>query len=284
MNIAVITGWYSTKSNRTYTTFGDEKIRSLSFRGLWNASVENALKPESISIIDSASPVKLDVLKEASKGQIISLAHNLGHAQESVNLLCGYTVGVLTGLILQYSSKADFIVYVEQDTLIYGDLRGYINALPRNIKYQFGSGVGCPQPLQVSLMIFKREDVLEFCSNVLSLNYKDSVVSPELKFLYASTTGLRKYILNILIKLSIRELSLLARISRRLIGLFARHFYPASQLLKFGYGRTRPINFSDELFHFQHSTDGELSLYTKKINGLDVLDFCESNKHNEIKQ
>jgi hypothetical protein len=274
MNIAVITGWYSTKSTRTYTTFGDEKIRSLSFRGLWNTSVENALKPESISIIDSASPVKLDVLKEDSKVQIINLAHNLGHARESVNLLCGYTIGVLTGLIIQYSSKADFIVYVEQDTLIYGDLRGYINALPRNIKYQFGSGVGCPQPLQVSLMIFRREDILEFCSNVLSLNYKDSVISPELKFLYASTRGLGKFILNILIKLSIREFSLLARISRKLIGLFSRHLYPASQLLRFGYGRTRPINFSDELFHFQHSTESELSLYRKKINDLDVPELA----------
>jgi hypothetical protein len=35
------------------------------------------------------------------------------------------------------------------------------------------------------------------------------------------------------------------------------------ELLPFGYGRMRPINFQDEVFYFQHGSAAEISEYRR---------------------
>jgi hypothetical protein len=37
-------------------------------------------------------------------------------------------------------------------------------------------------------------------------------------------------------------------------------------VLPFGYGRVRPINFSDDIFYFQHGSVDEINAY-KKLTG-----------------
>lgn len=263
--ISVISGWFSTKEPRNYITHGHEIIRSSDFRVIWNKSLQESIKPNSITVIDSNSPVKLDLNLENSDLKLVELGTNLGHAQQCKSLLCGYTIGVITGLLIEYSSAADYVIYVEQDTLIKGNFREYIDELPPSTKFQFGDGYNCPQPLQVSLMIFRRDAIPKFCAKVLSIKSSDKLVTPELKFLYASSSGWRSILLRILIGLLLVRVPYLNSLIQRIIRLYSIILYPKNQLLNFGYGRRRPINFDDNLLHFQHASKEELEKYIKRV-------------------
>lgn len=65
-----------------------------------------------------------------------------------------------------------------------------------------------------------------------------------------------------------------AFLMRRISDFLIRMLLPITSdyaLLPFGYGRVRPINFSDETFYFQQGTASEIDVYRRKMAGHEAL-------------
>ena len=113
----------------------------------------------------------------------------------------------------------------------------------------FGGGKGTPQPIQQSLFIVHRSGFIRFLSRMNSIRYTDRQVPPEAKF--------------IRLKYDWIHVPVLGRLWRQATG---RLWY---DVLPYGYGRARPIDWSDRYYYFQHGTKSEL-LSCMKHTGIHV--------------
>jgi len=264
-NYIITSGWWSTKEeldNREIIR-GNSLIRSDKFHKLWIETVLKFSNPKKIYIIDSNSPVK-PIIDENNE-VIISLLENAGHSTNHIGKLCGVSRAHLLGMSMAMVNEVDYWVYIEQDALIYGT--GIIEEAISKMKkpYMFGNGWGTPQPTQQSLMIIKTSHIPEFIKNFTSIKARDNEISPETKFAIATSKFLR-FLPESLFK-DIHKNSLKNKIVWRLF----RHFKGFDDL-PFGYGRTRPLNFDDKYFYFQHGEQEELNRYLEKIRDIDIKD------------
>lgn len=244
--------WCSGESENTLNgkrkLIGDPIIRKAAFHSKWYRSVIENTSPEKIVIIDSNSPVKPNLNKKDDRIVFTSLPLNSGHSVNCTEQFCGWTKSVILSLQYAILANTDYFVYVEQDVLLKG--KGIIEYCIHNMKkpYMFGHPGRTPQPLQQSLFIIKMSHANRFLSSLLSLNVRDSELSPENKFVYA--TSFTQTLLDFFYS------CLTQKKAQKLAQRF-KHF----DYLPIGYGRKRPINFSDEYYYFQHGTIEELESY-----------------------
>lgn len=263
--LLLFSGWYSEEPSNDERDVlqGSDLIRDPEFHDLWLSAAQKFLNPSHILITDSNSPRK-SPLVESEDLTWIRLPNNPGHSTSAKQFYCGYSVGVLNGLIWAFINDFAHAVYVEQDALIFGDK--FFEACQTSARngIAFGSGSGTPQPIQQSLMYFSREAIPRFINRLLTIPYADSVLSCEEKFSLAASR-----IPNFLIrkKLSIR----FARVMARLVTI-----RPSFGLFQFGYGRARPIHYSDSNFYFQHGTLDEVQKFMEK-SGVGMPDKSERN-------
>ena len=232
--------------------YGDEKIRSSAFHHLWYYSVDKFTSPEKIIIVDSNSPVAPAINDNDKRIEFVSLAVNSGHAINAIHHLSGWTKSVLLGLQYAMFSEVEYFVYVEQDTLLKGGaiVEYCIDRMKK--PWMFGSGMGTPQPLQQSFMIFDMRFASQFIANYLNIQKADRIVSPEQKFVIACN-GFPKF-------LEWAALRFRDRKRRKVLKKFSNY-----DTLPMGYGRSRPINFDDKLFYFQHGNRQELERYCSLV-------------------
>ncbi len=252
----ITTGWWCTNDDDVDSREhirGDSYIRTDEFHKIWFDAVDRYTNPEKIFIVDSDSPVKPMIDEE--KELLMPLMDNAGHSTNHTGKLCGVSRAHLLGMSLAMVNEADYWVYIEQDALIYGE-----NIIENCIKemkkpYMFGYGLGTPQPVQQSLMIIKREAIPQFINNFNKIKAKDSEISPEVKFAIASSAILMSIPERVYIKMeeNTKLGNLLKRIVWKLIKTFRGFDY-----VPVGYGRVRPIDFSDKHFYFQHGSEEEL--------------------------
>ncbi len=227
MKYCVFSGWYCDDKPRNYATFGTHKIREKDFFNLWYKSITTFTKPEKIFITDSASPVKPD-LPDDPRIEFVSLYKNFGHAQHKDVVYCGSSKSVLSGIFYAQLNEFDYAVHVEQDILLYGEgiVEKLINTFPKNAMI-VPQGKGTFQPAQQSFMIIHKSAYMKFINLYLEFSRGDGILSPEAK-----------------------------------VYLIAQHIGGA--LVNLGYGRARPIDFSQEVFFIEHATEEELTAYLDK--------------------
>lgn len=278
MKYIIATGWWSTeeKLDSRQDLKGSQEIRGIEFHYFWNELIESFSSCSEIVVVDSASPL---LPQKKANETWIHLRKNFGHSTNHGTKFCGVSRSFLMSLMYAYANNYDYWVYIEQDALIYGN--GIIERAIQSCKSGiiWGDGKGTPQPIQQSFMIFQKDRILDFINNYQRINAPDSRISPEWKFLFSANRFTKHLPTQILIYLATKSNS---KIGKKLKKIFrtATFLFNDFDLLPFGYGRQRPINFGDEHFYFQHGSKEELqkfldTYHKKKKNG--------GHKRNSIK-
>lgn len=248
-------GWWcdsdTTQQGSARKLQGDNFIRTQAFHRLWYQSVVQNCDPVKILIVDSNSPVRPEIDGGDDRIEFLSLPLNAGHAADCDYTLSGWTRSVLLGLQYAALSEVDYFVYIEQDVLLKG--RGIIEHCIEQMStpYMFGHGAETPQPLQQSLMIFKTSHAMKFIERYMAISCSDRELSPEQKFVIA-TSRFPCLLLSYVCRIKDRR-------RRKLLRRFC-NFDP----LPVGYGRSRPINFSDRFYYFQHGSREEIECYLEQ--------------------
>jgi hypothetical protein len=258
------TGWYSSVEPLNYETYGDDIIRTPEFRRIWWKGLGQYLKPDLVVLVDSASPVKPnDDGVEYCPVKTIELTINPGHSQVSSYHYCGWSASVILSMEYAYLDGADIYVYVEQDVLLHSpNILNIINNEFQHRSYIFGDGSGTPQLLQQSLFAIDRKGMRVFLSKLHGIDEYDKNLSPETKFHIATTQYVTFLVILFFIRLKFNSFAL-TKIKNNFIS-FLLNIDKKYMYWPFGYGRNRPINFSDEDFYFQHGSCEEISAYIKK--------------------
>jgi hypothetical protein len=248
-------GWWSAGGDEFDTRrkrHGDASTRRADFHRLWYSAIDRFTDPERIVIVDSASPEK-PVLRADDRLVWIELPTNAGHPTNHTGHLSGWTLSVVVGLTYALSSEADHFVYIEQDALVFGD--GFVERCiaAMTTPFMFGSGHGTPQPLQQSVFLIRRDGFVPFLARLLSIPDRCQDLSPESKFLWASS------------RLPLWLLPLARqRTTSRLAQRWMLHFRSFDEL-PFGPGRARPLDRDAEHFTFQAGEADELAWFNDRF-------------------
>lgn len=253
MNYLISSGWWCSEVDGRQQRFGDDIIRTAQFHKLWHQSIDRYTDPTEILIIDSASPIKPEFATDA-RIRFLSLRVNGRHATECLNKYAGCTRAMLLGMQYALVNDYDYYVYVEQDALLYGEgiIEHAISTMTRPI--MFGPGRGTPQPTQQSLFVVRRDGIEKVIATYYAIPYNDREVTPELKFAYALSSFVAK------LRLPPRHFANLIR-KRGWANPLAQ-YCP----LPFGYGRAKPVSFSDRYYYFQHASQDELKEYLESTH------------------
>ena len=259
----IASGWWScpTGEDDRSKVYGDDSIRDISFHYLWRECIDRFTDPSEIMVIDSDSPKKPEEIRGE---KWLSMSKNFGHSTNHSGQFSGYTRAIFLSMMYAYANDFDYWVYIEQDALIYGDriIEKSIAESKHGVVY--GSGKGTPQQIQQSFMIFNTEAIPDFINNYVAINKKDKIISPEWKFLFAQNrlaTILPLGLLRWLTKTSKNQVISWVRWSAL---RFLRKF-DQFDTFDFGFGRSRPIKFSDSHFYFQHGNEDEVQAFKKKL-------------------
>jgi len=265
MNYLIASGWWSCRreEDQREALLGDDDIRGTEFHELWRHCIDSFTNPVQIMVVDSASPLKPASLKAGE--QWVEMEQNFGHATRCAGQFSGYTRAIFVSMMFAYANDIDYWVYVEQDALIYGKnfVENTLRSSPRS-KIFYGSGKGTPQQIQQSYMIFHRDAILPFISHYCRIRLSDRDLSPEWKFLFAANSLGRLLPDFVLAFLASSQHSGVRDLIRRAAVKFIRRF-DSFALVPFGYGRSRPVQFDDENFYFQHGSVEELASFKERL-------------------
>lgn len=239
------------------TVIGSKEIRTKDFFLKWYSALAKFTNAEKIIIVDSNSPVKPDIPMNDGRLEFLSLNENAGHATNLVGDWCGYTRGVLMGMAYALSCRVDYWVYIEQDALIYGEQIVEKAIANMSADFMFGSGKGTPQVLQQSFMVMKCSFIPIFIRNYSRIKSTDNEMSPETKFALATIRF--SYLIPEFIFRDEYDGRFFSALRKFLMKLIKARMNKSA--LPFGYGRSRPINFDDSEYYFQHGTKEELNTY-----------------------
>lgn len=263
MKYLIASGWWSCQENEDTrdNLIGDSQIRDITFHDIWRKSIDTFTSPSEIMVIDSASPNQpVNIMGE----KWIQMQKNFGHSTNHIGEHSGYTRAIFVSMMYAYANDFDYWVYIEQDAVIYGEnfIENTIASSHKGIIY--GSGDGTPQQIQQSLMVFKKNEIPRFIYNYSKINYSDRQISPEWKFLFAANS-LAILMPNVILKMLATETNnkIFSRL-KTIITKFTRLF-DQFDVLPYGFGRKRPINFSAKNFYFQHGSKDEINYFLEKL-------------------
>jgi hypothetical protein len=263
----ISTGWWCVEKSGVrdtrVKTFGADEIRGASFFRIWHAAVDRFANPAKILVVDSSSPT-LPELPNDPRIELLRLDRNAGHPSNHSGHLSGVTLAHICGMIYAYCCDVDYWVYIEQDALIHG--KGIVETAIEQMKrdLMWGSGVRIPQPMQQSMMIVKRLAIPRFLGHLTAIKARDLDVTPEMKFTIAASALLR--CLPERAFYQIHSQRFIARAIRKLRQSFLSRYAGGFDVLPFGYGQERPVDFSKEHFYFQHGSQEELDQYLRRFN------------------
>jgi hypothetical protein len=257
-NYVIGSGWWCTDSGqrvagRPYQ--GSDVIRSAEFHHLWASVIDAWTSPSSVVLIDSASPIKPPITNPTYR--TMRLSHNPGHATVHTGHYSGWMASVLHSLEYALSADADYLVYVEQDVLLFGDglIEHCIDRMRKPL--MFGTGLGTPQPLQQSFFIVRKDGMRRFLAGLHAIDSPDKLIAPEWKFVLSSLGAHGRWVEWLCSSPQRR-----ARVFRLLGHLMQTTGW---DLLPIGYGRTRPLDLNDPRFYFQHGSLAELRQYVSRL-------------------
>jgi hypothetical protein len=255
------TGWWcgaeaeARVEGRPYN--GSDLIRSPEFHHLWSAAVDGLTRPQAVFMVDSASRRRPPITNP--RYEIMHLLRNPGHATVHTGHYCGWTASVIHSIEYALSADADYLVYIEQDALIFGEgiLEFCIGKMRK--PFMFGSGAGTPQPIQQSFFIIRKDGMRAFLAGLHRIASRDAVVCPEWKFVLAAL-GLHGGLIERLLA-TVRGRALL----QKSLGVLIQSM--AYDVLPIGFGRSRPLDFHRDHGYFQHGSVAEVSAYLRILPG-----------------
>lgn len=254
-NYVITSGWWCGKAlNEKRVRHGSESIREMSFFRKWKTSILENTNPMKIMVLDSASDITPS--SEDKEGiEFFSLNRNAGHSTSHSGKYSGYMRSIIMGITYAKLCDADYWIYVEQDALLKG--KGIIeHCISKMTKpYMFGSGEGTPQILQQSLIIIRKDGYDNFLHQLDRIKLPDSLISPETKFLIASSR-FYQFIPEKLYLLLTKKTKNAIRFKDFIYRTLPK--YRNYDHLPIGYGRTRPIDFTKPFYYFQHGSEEEL--------------------------
>ena len=263
MRYVISSGWWCSGDNgdTREKLLGDDLLREKEFFRTWLDSIQRFSNPVKILVVDSDSPVKPELPASDRQLEFVSLDENGGHATNHSGKYSGYTRAIFAGMGYALACNVDYWVYVEQDALLYGE--GIIEKAITEMKdeFLFGSGEGTPQVLQQSLIVMKTDFIPRFISNYTQIPYSDKEISPELKFAVSCFPYFRFIPKPLLVK---KRRPVYRKLFFKLISRVLKTFID-KRSFSFGYGRSRPIDFSDDFFYFQHGVAEELAEYSRRL-------------------
>lgn len=241
---------------------GSESIRELSFFDKWKKSVLENTTPQKIMVLDSASPIRPDP-EQLKDIEFLSLLDNPGHSTNHNGRYSGYMRSIIMGVSYASLCDTDYWVYVEQDVLLKG--KDIIEKCIANMTtpFMFGTGEGTPQFLQQSLVIIRKDGFDDFVKRLNNVKSRDAIIPPETKFLIASSKFYSCIPESFFIE--IHKRSYIGRKFKKILAFLLKH-HKGYDDLPVGYGRTRPIQFNDPFYYFQHGTEEELNNYFGKTD------------------
>ena len=245
----IATGWWCDGTNQhagSINNQSDDLTRSKEIFHLWHYLINKYANPVKIIITDSDSPVKPNYKAiEDERIEFIKLYRNFKHAAVCDAKLCGWTRSVLNGAFYTLMNDVDYYIYAEQDCLIHGNIIESAITNLGNADFSHGTWNHAYKTEQ-SFIVIKRESILKFITTYLSYPATDMEMRPELKFL------------------KMRD-----NIDSKSNLVFKE--------LPFGYGRERPIDFSNPSFYIQHANKDELIKFLK-MEGKSLSDFFKTKK------
>jgi hypothetical protein len=260
MKYLIASGWWSCppKDDTREALLGENEIRDVDFHFLWRQCIDKYTNATEILIVDSASPLKPKFLQGE---KWLEMFKNFGHSTNHEGNFSGYSRAIFISMMYAYSNDFDYWVYIEQDALIYGDefIESTIASCPGS-KIFYGSGKGTPQQIQQSYMIFHRDAIVSFIANYTKIIHADKIISPEWKFLFAANMLASIMPSSLLEFISNDRNSKFKNLFRKFLIRILRLFDEFSEI-PIGYGRVRPINFTDPHFYFQHGSMDELNKF-----------------------
>ncbi|WP_155946989.1 hypothetical protein [Pseudacidovorax intermedius] len=254
-------GWYADFSTRQYKVYGDDRIRGDDgFRSLWLEGIRKFIAPEILFVVDSASPKKAQDEISWARLEKCELQVNPGHSQTTSKHYCGWTASVLIGLEYCLNSDAPYFLYIEQDALVSGT--DFIPVLEEALS---GCGIlfGAPATnglIEQSLFAIRKDMIRKFISRLHKIRYSDKEISPEIKFMLASSR-MSWYPVGLMSWNRAQKI----RKTFTKIFLFLVRYTKQYNYLPFGYGRVRPLKFGAEPFYFQHGTSDEIAKYEELL-------------------
>jgi hypothetical protein len=255
-NYVITSGWWCGKVEGEIRKIqGSDAIRQVTFFIEWKNAVKRCCKPKKIMVLDSASPTRPNS-DELSDVEFISIDKNPGHSTDHTGQYSGYMRSIMMGIAYAEACDADYWVYVEQDALLKGE--GIIEYCISKMTtpYMFGSGHGTPQMLQQSLCIIRKDGYAPFLKRLRNIELKDKELAPEIKFILASSRILS--VLPASLFQHLNDQNFVGRCLQRIVRWSSKKGLSYDHL-PIGYGRTRPINFDEQYYYFQHGTEEELA-------------------------
>lgn len=158
-------------------------------------------------------------LPEIHGVEIVEMTRNFLHASVCDSKLCGWSRGFLMGAFYALMNDLDY-VYLEQDVMFWGDIVGRAFGELGCADYSHGLWDHSLK-VEQSFVVMRNAVIMDFICGYLGVRRSDRDLRPELKFYRLSRT------------MNFKELS-------------------------FGYGRRRPIDFTNDCFYFQQSSPEEL--------------------------
>ncbi|WP_299261800.1 hypothetical protein [uncultured Kushneria sp.] len=258
-------GWWcgeKSPENEKRVEYGSSEIRGVAFFREWYESVNRHTSPTKIIVVDSASPT-IPQLPDDERMEFISMDVNGGHSTSHVGKYAGCTRCFFVGLAYTYASEADYWVYVEQDALLFGE--GIVEHAIDNMTsdFMFGDRGNTPQPLQQSMMIIRKAAIPGFLKAYARIKATDEVITPEMKFAIASTKIAQwlpeKFFYQ-------KDYSTFKNKLINKLQYWLFKYGKGYDVLPFGFGRAKPVNFNDRYGYFQHGDDQELQRYREAVN------------------
>jgi len=201
------------------TKHSDPRIRSRDWFEVWYEFIRAYTSPEKIIVVDSASPVKPEIGDKDL--EFVSMRRNFLHGMKCDTKFGGWTRSFFAGAFYALMNEVDYSVFIEQDCLCVGE--GVIETAIENMgDKQITFSVGGPNRSDQSLTILRTDYILPFMQKFLAIPQDDREMDTEDKFMHVVT----------------EDQSFVA--------------------LPFGYGRNRPIDFSDRHFSAQQWRRKEL--------------------------
>ncbi|QJR81981.1 hypothetical protein CA267_015080 [Alteromonas pelagimontana] len=256
----ITSGWWCGEVEQEQRVrYGSEEIRSVAFFKKWKKSIFDNTSPIQIMVVDSHSPTK-PTRDELEGIEFLSITENPGHSTNHTGKYCGYMRSIIMGVTYASLCDVDYWVYVEQDALLQGEgiIEECISQMTK--PFMFGSAKGVPQLIQQSFIIIRKDGFEPFLRHLNELDYPDSELPPETKFVLAASPLLR--MLPVSLFKGSKNPSAFRKMLRRLVRFLVARFKGYDEL-PVGYGRARPIKFEDKYLYFQHATEEELAKYEK---------------------
>lgn len=176
MSYIIGTGWWCDGSTKKSPLHGEERVVDrMQVFNVWLASIKKYTNPDSIVVVDSASPAKPRFSKSGM--MVIPMTGNL--YGPDFGLKNGVaTRQVFLGAFYALFNKADYYVWVEQDCLLCGE--GIIERAIREMRdADYSAGLwNHPYKIETCFMIFRCSSV----GKIFSKYFSEKSNAPELRY------------------------------------------------------------------------------------------------------